>query len=130
MACYIINIICHDFTAILGYQKYGKWSTNRKNSFSKLQTALELYVSSADLKMIGLTLVCTAQLSSPLPLYLLLVWSPGNKAHSHRVLVISLASLLSLLLKYIRVWLHQDILIWIFPLTPMCFLNIFPFPCK
>lgn len=36
----------------------------KKNSFSKLQTALELYLSSADLEMVGLTLVCTAQLSS------------------------------------------------------------------
>lgn len=37
---------------------------------------------SADPKMIGLTLVCTDQLSSPLLLYFLLVWSPGNSLQS------------------------------------------------
>lgn len=135
---YFIKISLSSLYPILDYQKYGIQSPNGNHSFLKTPDCFRVVFKQCLLhnlkKHVDLPLVSTHQLSSPLPFYLLVVWSPGNKTHSCWVPVISLCnSQIALYPYYWKIYMYDCTRTYLpdfFPQSPMCFLNNFLFPCK
>lgn len=129
MVYFIINIICYDFSLFLVTRSLENSLQREKKILLHSADYLRVVFKQRWFENNGLNLVFADQLSSPLPHDLLVRWSPENATYSPWAPVLSFHSPLSLLLKNINVRLLKHIYLF-FPLTPMCFLNIFLTPCK